>query len=142
MKAGARRRILVADADEGARAQARLTLAGSSYDVVEAAATDDAIRSIAAVLPDLILIDDGLPGAGGLRLTKSLKAQPETRDAIVILMYDRSKPVDDVGVDDAGVDALLAKPFTSLGLLAKVDGLLDRGAPDARRDGPEGSDSP
>lgn len=142
------RRILVADADEGTRTQVRLTLAGELYDVVEAGDTEAAIRHIAALLPDLVLLDLGLPGAGGLRLTRSLKAQPETRPAVVVLLYDRADGIDDQATAQAGVDALLAKPFTSLGLLAKVDTLLDRGAElgrgaaDARRSVPEGPDSP
>lgn len=136
------RRILVADADAGTRTQARLTLAGELYDVVEAPDTDTAIRHIAALLPDLVLLDLGLPGAGGLRLTRSLKAQPETRPAVVVLLYDRAEGIDDEDATSAGVDALLAKPFTSLGLLAKIDGLLGAGATDARRSVPEEPGSP
>lgn len=143
MSSGAtRRRILVADADEGTRTQARLTLAGSAYDVVEAADTEGAIRHIAATLPDLVLLDLALPGAGGLRLTRSLKAQPETRGAIVVVLYDRAEPVDDDEADRAGVDALLATPFTSLSLLAKVDGLFGRGAADAQATERPDPDSP
>lgn len=136
------RRILVADADEGTRTQVRLTLTGDLYDVVEAADTEAAIRHIAALLPDLVLLDLGLPGAGGLRLTRSLKAQPETRPAVVVLLYDRVDGVDDDEAEDAGVDAVLAKPFTSLGLLAKVDALFGRGATDARPASSEGPGSP
>lgn len=135
------RRILVADADEGTRTQARLTLAGELYDVVEASDTDTAIRHIATLLPDLVLLDVGLPGAGGLRLTRSLKAQPETRPAVVVLLYDRAEGIDDDDATSAGVDAVLAKPFTSLGLLAKIDGLLGD-ANDVPSSGPEDPGSP
>lgn len=137
-----RRRILVADGDEAIREQARLTLAGSAYDVVEAAETEGAIQHIATLLPDLVLVDLALPEAGGLRLTRSLKAQPETREAIVVLLHDRAEPLDEDDVWGAGVDELLAKPFTSLGLLAKVDGLLAGTVPGVQSPDTPDPDSP
>ena len=88
------RTVLVADADEGIRSLVRLTLDGESYRVVEAADTEAALLRIAASLPDLIVLDAGLPGAGGVAITKSLKSQPETRGAQVVLMFDKSDPVD------------------------------------------------
>lgn len=122
-------RVLIADADEATRTQVRVALGRGSYEVVEARETAEAIEHIAAVLPDLVVLDVGLPGAGGLRLTRSLKAQPETRGAVVLLLFHRTAPVDRVAGREAGVDDFLAKPFTSLGLVTKVDGLL-------RGDGP------
>lgn len=127
---GAVPRVLVADADQGTRAQVRVTLGSGSYDVVEAAETAAAIEHIAAVLPDLVLLDVALPGAGGLRLTRSLKAQPETRDAVVVLLFDKTAPVDRAAGRAAGVDGFLAKPFSSLSLLQKVAALLDDGPRD------------
>lgn len=118
------RTILVAADDEGIRSLVRLTLDGDTYDVVEAKDTESALRSIAASLPTLIILDNGLPGAGGLAITKSLKAQPETRDARVVLMFDKSDPVDQDAGRELGVDEFIAKPFNAFALLKKVDGVL------------------
>lgn len=117
--------VLVADADGGTRTQARLALGSGSYEVVEAVDLAGAIERIAALVPDLVLLDVSLPGAGGLRLTQSLKAQPETRSAKVLLLFDKADPVDQGEAGAAGVDAFLAKPFTSLALVKKVVELLD-----------------
>jgi CheY-like chemotaxis protein len=116
--------VLVADADEGTRSLVRLTLDGESYDVAEAEATEPAILRIAAIRPRLILLDAELPGAGGLALARSLKQQPETSAAAVVLLHDKGAPIDEDGARDAGVDEFLAKPFTAFALLKKVDGLL------------------
>jgi DNA-binding response OmpR family regulator len=117
------RTVLVADADEGIRTLVRLTLDGESYRVVEAVDTESALRSIAASLPDLIVLDAGLPGPGGIAITRSLKAQPETREAHVVLLFDKSDPVDQGEGREVGVDEFLAKPFNAFALLKKVSGL-------------------
>jgi CheY-like chemotaxis protein len=117
------RTVLVADADEGTRSLVRLTLDGESYRVLEAADTDSALRSIAGSRPELIVLDAALPGAGGVAVTRSLKAQPETRDALVVLLFDKAAPVDQEVGRAAGVDDFLAKPFNAFALLKKVSGL-------------------
>lgn len=121
------RRVLVADPDEGTRTLVRLTLSGGSYEVVETADTDETLRQIAAIRPELVLLDAGLPEVGGMKICRSVKAQPETGHARVILLFAKTQPVDRDEGDAAGVDDYLAKPFQSLGLLKKVDELLGGG---------------
>lgn len=118
------RTVLVADADEGIRTLVRLTLDGESYRVVEATDTESALRSVAGSLPDLIVLDAGLPGPGGLAVTRSLKAQPETRDAQIVLLFEKSEPVDQDQGREVGVDEFLAKPFNAFALLKKVSALV------------------
>lgn len=118
------RTVLVADADEGIRSLVRLTLDGESYRVVEATDTETALHGIAAARPDLIVLDAALPGAGGVAITRSLKAQPETRDAQVVLMFDKSDPADQELGREVGVDGFIAKPFNAFALLKKVSSLI------------------
>lgn len=125
MAADSTKRVLIADADEGTRASVRLTLGGDSYEVVEAADTGEALLVIARDRPDVLLLDAGLPTAGGLKICRSVKAQDETRHARVVLLTDKAEPVDADTATEAGVDEFLAKPFTSMALLRKVTDLLD-----------------
>lgn len=118
------RTVLVADADEGTRSLVGLTLGNESYTVVEASDTESTLTAIATHKPDLLLLDAGLPGAGGVKISRSVKAQPETEHAKVILLFAKSAPIDEDEGNDAGVDAYVAKPFTSFGLLKKVDEVL------------------
>lgn len=118
------RRVLVADADAGVRSLARLTLGADSYRVSEAAEAAEALQAIAQVRPELLLLDVALPGAGGIAICASLKGQPETQHARVVLLHPKSEPVDRRQAEAAGVDEYLAKPFTSFALLKKVGELL------------------
>lgn len=121
------RTVLVADADEGTRSLVGLTLGGESYRVIEAQDAESALRAIAAHKPELLLLDSGLPGAGGLKVCRSVKSQPETGHARVILLFDKATSVDEDEGKQAGVDEFVAKPFTSFGLLKKVNEVLGPG---------------
>jgi two-component system, cell cycle response regulator DivK len=115
--------VLVADADEGIRSLVALTLDGDSFEVAQAAEAGEALTSVALHRPALILVDEGLPGASGTDIARSLKAQPETGHAQVVLLFDRAAPPDQDAARAAGVDAFLAKPFNAFTLLKKVDEL-------------------
>jgi DNA-binding response OmpR family regulator len=114
-------RVLVASADEGTRAQVRLTLGDDRFTVEEASDTDDAIRAVAESPPELTVLDLALPGAGAVAIARTLRTQPETSRVRVLLLVQRGQPVPD---EAEGIDATLAVPVTSFALLRKVDDLV------------------
>lgn len=113
--------ILVASADEGVRAQVRLTLGDERFVVSEVTDTDDAIRALAADRPHVLVIDLALPGKGALALARSARSQPETAEVRTLVLIPRGEQVEDA----YGIDATLALPSTSFALLHKIDGLVD-----------------
>lgn len=114
--------VLVGSADEGTRAQVALTLGADRYRVVEAVDTESTIRSLAAELPPVLVLDDQLPGAGALAIARTVRAQPETAGVRVLLLVPRG---DTTAEGAPGVDATLALPFTAFALLGKVESLLE-----------------
>lgn len=116
--------VLVAVHDEPIRDLIHLTLGDRAWRVVEAADDETTMRMVASTLPDLLLVDADLPESGGIRIANSVKAQPETSKAAVVLLHDKIEPVDHAAARAAGVDAFLAKPFTAFALLNKVKSLL------------------
>lgn len=118
------RTVLVADPDPDVRALVTLTLDGGTYRVIESHDAESGLLAIARHIPALVLVDMSLPGASGLAISHSLKAQPETRGVRVVVLYPRGTPVDHRRGRSAGVDAWLAKPFTAFSLLHRVESLL------------------
>jgi DNA-binding response OmpR family regulator len=116
--------VLVASADEGTRAQVRMTLGVDRFDVHEASDTDEAVRVIAEGLPMLLVLDLTLPGKGALAVARSVRSQPETALAKSLVLVPRGEQVP---AEAVGVDATLAVPATSFALLRKVDDLLTAG---------------
>lgn len=113
--------VLVACADEQLRVQVRLALDGERFDVADAADTDEAVRGLASRLPDLLVLDLELGGAGALPLARTVRQQPETQEIRVLLVLPAGASAPE---DAPGIDATIAAPFTSLALLRKVDALL------------------
>jgi CheY-like chemotaxis protein len=86
---------------------AYLTLAG--FHVLKAADGRDAIAIARRTVPDLILMDLGLPGIDGCEATRLLKQDPLTRDVPVIALTAQTLP-DAETLDGAGFDGLIMKP--------------------------------
>jgi DNA-binding NarL/FixJ family response regulator len=81
-------RVLLVDDDARFRALARLALTGDGLEVVgEACDGQEALMLAAAVLPDLMLLDIGLPDLDGAEVARRLPAPPD--GPIVILISSR-----------------------------------------------------
>ena len=74
-------------------------------------------------LPDLILLDIGLPGEDGLTLARYLR---ERYDVAIIMVTASSGVVDRVVGLEVGADDYVAKPFDPRELLARVKSVLRR----------------
>ena len=116
--------VVIADDDEGIRSLVRLTLGDDSFEIIEAQDATNAVRAVAQHRPDLLVVSASLPGADGPSLARSIKAQPETAHASVLLLFDKASPVDQEAGREAGVDEFLAKPFNAFALLKKVNQLI------------------
>jgi DNA-binding NarL/FixJ family response regulator len=56
----------------------------------DAASADEALPAIAALKPDLVIVDISLSGTSGLDLTKSLREQYEDLPVLVVSMHEES----------------------------------------------------
>lgn len=115
--------ILVVDDDEAVRQLLEDYLGGHGYRV---AGCDDSVQLrqvLQAVVPDLVLLDVGLPGEDGLSLARFLR---EHHDLPVIMISGAGSPVDRTIGLEVGADDYLAKPFDLRELLARVKSVLRR----------------
>ena len=70
-----------------------------------------------------------LPGTSGIQLTKQLRQDQRTKDLPIILLTARSDDVDKEMGLNLGADDYLTKPFSPRELVARVNALLRRRAP-------------
>jgi two-component system phosphate regulon response regulator PhoB len=107
------------------------TLERAGYSVARAASAADASGMIRETLPDLVLLDWMLPDTPGTDFAKRLRADRRTRDLPIIILTARAQEQDKVTGLESGADDYVTKPFSPRELLARIQAVLRRRAPEA-----------
>ena len=113
-------RILVVDDQPDNRRILRDLLTSVGHEVIEALTGEEAVASVEARVPDLILMDIQLPGIDGYEATRRIKAKPALRAIPLIVVTSYALSGDETKALAAGADAYVSKPFSPRALLAKV----------------------
>jgi two-component system response regulator MprA len=119
-------RVLVVEDDEDIADVLRRSLRNEGYDVRTSADGIDALDIAAGFVPDLVVLDLGLPRLDGVEVCRRLRADS---DVPILMLTARSETEDRVGGLDSGADDYLVKPFERKELLARIRALLRRRPP-------------
>ncbi len=123
-----RSRILVVDDNVDAAQSLAMLLQMMGHDVAVAHDGHAALDAARASVPDLVLLDIGLPGMNGYEVARKLRALPKVRDALLVAVTGWGQEQDRQRAYDAGFDHHLTKP-TDLTALEKILALpRDRGS--------------
>lgn len=113
--------VLVVDDDQMIRRLVRTVLEADDYEVSEARDGGEALDLINSVKPELVILDIMMPGLDGVEVCRRID---HDRYKVVILTA-RDDPVLEAACKEAGADAFLTKPFSSIELLDLVEELVD-----------------
>jgi CheY-like chemotaxis protein/HPt (histidine-containing phosphotransfer) domain-containing protein len=92
---------------------------------IECVATGaEALERLEARLPDLILLDLGLPDMDGLVLLQQWKASPRTQNIPVVVVTAWNNPQDKLRGFEAGASDYVTKPFEATELRARIRAVL------------------
>ncbi len=123
-------RILIVEDEPAVRELITYNLQQSGYDTVQAEDAEKAMMIISEALPDLILLDWMLPKMSGVEFARTLRRQERTRGIPIIMLTARTEEADKVmGLDIA--DDYMTKPFSPRELVARINAVLRRLAPEA-----------
>jgi CheY-like chemotaxis protein len=103
--------VLVVDDNPANAALVSFILAKKGYQVHIAPDANEALVMVAEFSPQLIMMDLQLPGMDGLTLTRRLKADPETRQIIIIALTAYAMKGDEQRAREAGCDGYISKPI-------------------------------
>jgi CheY-like chemotaxis protein len=103
---------------------ARDILEAQGFEVFTAQDAAECMAELSARRPDLILMDLQLPGKDGLQITRELRANPATRDLLIVAMTAHAMVEDARRVAEAGCDGYLTKPIQTRTLAQQVTGFL------------------
>jgi len=119
-------RILVVEDDEEIVDVLRRSLRAEGYEVRATADGVEALDLAAGYMPDLVVLDLGLPRLDGVEVCRRLRAEG---DVPILILTARAETEDRVSGLDSGADDYLAKPFERVELLARIRALLRRRPP-------------
>ena len=122
--------ILIVEDEEALTLLLRYNLEAAGYDVDTVARGDDADVRLKETSPDLVILDWMLPGLSGIELCRRLRAQPETRQLPIIMLTARGEESERIRGLATGADDYIVKPFSVPELVARVNALLRRAAPE------------
>lgn len=117
--------VLIVEDDPQIRRFLRATLAVEHYRFHEALTAEEGIAQAAARLPDLIVLDLGLPDRDGLDVIRAVRAWTQTP---IIVLSARGQERDKIEALDLGADDFVSKPFAVGELMARIRSALRRSA--------------
>jgi CheY-like chemotaxis protein len=116
--------ILLADDSITIQKVVELTFSDGDYRVFCVGNGALALRKIADVRPDVVLLDVIMPEKNGYEVCEAIKADPATSHIPVLLLCGTFEPFDARRADAAGASGHLTKPFESHALVARVEELM------------------
>jgi len=119
-------RVLVVEDDEDIADVLRRSLRQEGHEVRTAGDGEEALSMASEFVPDLVILDLGLPKLDGVEVCRKLRADG---DVPILILTARSDTGDRVEGLDAGADDYLVKPFERSELLARMRALLRRRPP-------------
>ncbi|MEC5161994.1 signal transduction histidine kinase [Janthinobacterium sp. CG_S6] len=119
--------LLIEDNEDGREVMAMM-LSCHGYPVRHAADGLLGLQAAAEFLPELALVDIGLPGIDGYEVARRLRADPRTRDMKLIALTGYGLAEDKRRVLEAGFDLHLVKPVDIDHLLSAIQGCVHAGA--------------
>ena len=119
-------RVLVVEDDEDIADVLRRSLRQEGHEVRTAADGEEALSLAGEFVPDLVVLDLGLPKLDGVEVARRLRAEG---DVPILMLTARTETDDRVEGLDAGADDYLVKPFERAELLARMRALMRRRPP-------------
>ena len=116
--------LVVEDWDDTRDSLAEL-LALFGHRVRLAACGTDALRAVAEEVPDVILLDIGMPGMDGWEVTQRLRCQASGKQPFVIAVTGCGSDGDRQRSADSGIDVHLVKPTDPAALAALLESIRE-----------------
>jgi CheY-like chemotaxis protein len=119
------KRILIVDDNPINLKLAAHVLLAAGFAIDQAIDAEQAQHVLAGIVPDLILMDIGLPGMDGLNLTRKLKQDAKFEHVPIVALTASAMKGDDLKAFEAGCKGYITKPIDTRKFVHQVQTFLD-----------------
>ncbi len=119
-------RVLIVEDDRSLADVLDYNLRQDGYQTTVALDGQDGLQQAKLKPPDLVVLDLMLPIIDGLEICRRLRANPVTRNVLVLMLTAKGEETDQVAGFSVGTDDYVTKPFSVKVLLERVRALLRR----------------
>jgi two-component system cell cycle response regulator len=134
-------RILVAEDNAVNRELLRELLEARGYSVSEACDGQEALQMLEQVMPELLLLDIGMPVLDGFGVIRRIRENPRLAPLPVVAVTAYAMRGDREKILSSGFDGYLSKPLNPSSLSEELDRLLTKRAQAAGQDQGHGDQS-
>jgi DNA-binding response OmpR family regulator len=120
MKASEGLQILVVEDDDDTAQSLAMLLSSQNHDVRCVRDGLSALEEAESRLPDLILLDLGLPELSGYEVARRLKERQLAKDPLVVVTTGNGHEPDTSRLTEMGIDLYLVKPIDPAALLSLI----------------------
>jgi two-component system, OmpR family, KDP operon response regulator KdpE len=110
-------RILVVDDEPGILRFLRAALVANDFEFESARSVQETIKSIASHVPDVVVLDLGLPDGDGMDVIRQVR---EWSDVPIIVVSARDREAEKIEALDLGTDDFVAEPFSVGELMTRI----------------------
>ncbi|MBS0631937.1 MAG: response regulator [Verrucomicrobia bacterium] len=122
--------ILIIDDSPTFAGEIRSVVAAEGHETAVAGTGEEGLRLASDLRPDIIIVDQMLPGIDGLEVIRRLRADAALRRTPCLLLTASDKPDDELRALEAGADIFAQKHTAPSVLLTKLAALLRAPRPD------------
>jgi DNA-binding response OmpR family regulator len=112
------KRVLILDDDLDILQICTIVLKKKGFDVFTLNNSNQVVEQVKTYHPDVILMDNWIPGPGGIEATRTLKMDIDTQD-IPVIFFSANSNVTQLA-QDAKADYFLQKPFD----ISELEGIV------------------
>ena len=115
--------VLIVDDDGDLRKLLRMSLENSHRVIHEAATAEEGLRLALDAVPDVLLLDIGLPGLDGFDFCRAIDEDPTLWNMKTVIITGHDAAEDISQAERFGIDAYLIKPFSPRTVVELVERL-------------------
>jgi putative two-component system response regulator len=116
--------ILIADDHQQTLDVLEQIMTGQGYEVITASDGHAASEKIFSLRPDLVILDNYMPGLSGNDICRQIKANPSTRLIPVIMLTGFTETPDKIEAIESGADDFVNKPHKAIELTTRIKSLI------------------